>query len=60
MEQWACSVARDDPPADRSVDWLRPALLVRAGWVGAGLVLFALALEVTRAGAGSLAPCLLT
>ena len=58
MEQRARSVARDDTPAARGVDWFCPALLVRAGWAVAGLVLFALALEVTRAGAGSLAPLL--
>ena len=58
MQQRARSVARDDTPAARGVDWLRPALLVRAGWAVGGLVLFALALEVTRAGAGSLAPLL--
>ena len=33
-------------------------MFARAGWAVAGLVLFALALEVTRAGAGSLAPLL--
>lgn len=58
MEQRARPVARDDPPAARGLGWLRPALPVRIGWALAGLLLFALALEVTRAGAGSLAPLL--
>ena len=49
---------RDDPPVARGLEWLRPALFARAGWAVAGLVLFALALDVTRAGAGSLAPLL--
>ena len=46
------------PPAARGVGWLRPAWVARAGYALAGLVLFALALEVVRAGAGSLAPLL--
>ena len=66
MERGAPPVARDDPrpapapapPAARGVGWLRPAWVARAGYALAGLVLFALALEVVRAGAGSLAPLL--
>ncbi|MCY3881050.1 MAG: hypothetical protein OXG61_02905 [Chloroflexi bacterium] len=58
MQQRARSVARDDAPAPRSLSRLRPAALLRIAAAVAGLVLFALALEITRAGAGSLVPLL--
>ncbi|MYI86903.1 MAG: hypothetical protein F4081_09035, partial [Dehalococcoidia bacterium] len=58
MQQRGRSVARDDAPAPRSLSRLRPAALLRIAAAVAGLVLFALALEITRAGAGSLVPLL--
>ncbi|MYH68398.1 MAG: hypothetical protein F4152_07610 [Dehalococcoidia bacterium] len=58
MQQRARPVARDDAPAPRSLSRLRPAALLRMAAAVAGLVLFALALEITRAGAGSLVPLL--
>ena len=56
--QRARSAVRDAPPAARSLSWFRPTMLLRAACAVAGLALFALALEITRAGAGSLAPLL--
>ncbi len=64
MEQRARPVARRDPspaaapPALRGAGWIRPATLARIAWGLAGFVLFVLALEIARAGAGSLAPLL--
>lgn len=58
MHQRARPVAHDDAPALRGLSRLRPAALLRIGAAVAGLVLFALALEITRAGAGSLVPLL--
>lgn len=58
MEQRGRPIARDDAPASRAFRWLSPGALARVGYAVAGLVLFALALEVTRAGAGSLVPLL--
>lgn len=58
MQQRARPVARDDAPAPRRLSRLRPAALLRIAAAVAGLVLFALALEITRAGAGSLVPLL--
>ena len=56
--QRARSAAREAPPATRSIRSLRPAMLARLACAVFGLALFALALEITRAGAGSLAPLL--
>ena len=58
MQQRARPVARDDPPAPRVLGWLRRAALLRIAAAVVGLALFALALEITRAGAGSLVPLL--
>lgn len=56
--QRARSAVRDAPPAARSLSWLGSAMLLRGACAVVGLALFALALEITRAGAGSLAPLL--
>lgn len=56
--QRARSAVRDAPPAARGLSWLRPTMLLRLACAVVGLALFALALEITRAGAGSLAPLL--
>ncbi len=58
MEGRAHPVAQDDPPAHRGARWVRLAVLMRVGIALVGLVLFALALEITRSGAGSLATLL--
>ncbi len=58
MEPLARSIVRDDAPAASRAAWLRPVLIARVGYALAGLALFALALEITRAGAGSLTPLL--
>ena len=58
MEQRARPTMRDDASASFVPGSLRWSALLRVGYALAGLVLFALALEITRAGAGSLAPLL--
>ena len=58
MVRRARPFARDGAPAARVLDWLRPRGPARVGYALVGLVLFALALEITRAGAGSLVPLL--
>lgn len=58
MQQRARSVARDDAPALRGLSRLRYGAFLRIVAAVVGLVLFALALEITRAGAGSLVPLL--
>ena len=61
MNPGARPAARDEPrpaSAPRIVGSLRLGLLARAGYALVGLALFALALEIARAGAGSLAPLL--
>lgn len=58
MQQRGRSVARDDAPAPRALRRLPRAALLRIAAAVAGLALFALALEITRAGAGSLVPLL--